>query len=272
MPEGGRLTIETANTYLDEAYVAANATDVAEGQYVMIAVSDTGSGMSKEVMERAFEPFFTTKPAGAGTGLGLSMVYGFVKQSRGHINIYSEPGEGTSIKIYLPRLMNESEVEPWISNEPVRDADAVAKRPGQILLVEDDEDVNRFSSEVLREEGYHVISTHEAASGLRLLDANPDVRLLFTDVVLPGGMNGRQLADEALRRRPNLKVLFTTGYTRNAIIHHGRLDADVDLLTKPFTSEALVKKVRQMMDLLDATDRAAPAVAGSDRIKDKPQG
>jgi two-component system NtrC family sensor kinase len=270
MPDGGRLTIETANTYLDEAYVAANTTDVAHGQYVLVAVSDTGGGMSKDVIERAFEPFFTTKPTGAGTGLGLSMVYGFVKQSRGHIKIYSEPGEGTSIKIYLPRLIDESAVEPWLPNEPAPSAEVPVKRPEQILLVEDDEEVNRFSSEVLRDEGYEVISTHEGASGLRLLDANPDVRLLFTDVVLPGGMNGRQLADEALRRRPDLKVLFTTGYTRNAIIHHGRLDADVDLLTKPFTSDALAKKVRQILDL-DSQDPVTRVSAVLDNIRDKPQ-
>jgi two-component system NtrC family sensor kinase len=270
MPDGGRLTIETANTYLDESYVAANAADVAPGQYVLVAVSDTGSGMSKDVIERAFEPFFTTKPTGAGTGLGLSMVYGFVKQSRGHIKIYSEAGEGTSIKIYLPRLVDESTVDPWLPNEPAPGAEASAKRPERILLVEDDEEVNRFSSEVLRDEGYEVISTHEGASGLRLLDANPDVRLLFTDVVLPGGMNGRQLADEALRRRPDLKVLFTTGYTRNAIIHHGRLDADVELLTKPFTSDALARKVRQILDL-DSKDPVTRASAVLDSITDKSQ-
>jgi two-component system NtrC family sensor kinase len=271
MPEGGRLTIETANTYLDESYVAANAADFEPGQYVLVAVSDTGSGMTKDVIERAFEPFFTTKPTGAGTGLGLSMVYGFVKQSRGHIKIYSEAGEGTSIKIYLPRLMDESAVEPWMPNDPVRDSEPAVRRPEQILLVEDDEEVNRFASEVLRDEGYHVISTHEGASGLRLLDANPEVQFLFTDVVLPGGMNGRQLADEALRRRPDLKVLFTTGYTRNAIIHHGRLDADVDLLTKPYTSDALIKKVRQILDL-DAKDPVTRVSAILDNIKDRPPG
>ncbi len=222
------------------------------------------------MIERAFEPFFTTKPSGSGTGLGLSMVYGFVKQSGGHIKIYSEAGEGTAIKLYLPRLMDENQVEPWIRPSPPPNGKSGADdRPDQILLVEDDEEVNRFSSEVLREEGYHVISTHDAAAGLRLLDANPDIKLLFTDVVLPGGMNGRQLADEALRRRPNLRVLFTTGYTRNAIIHHGRLDADVDLLTKPFTSDALAKKVRQILDL-DAKDPITRVSAIIDSIKDKP--
>ncbi len=270
MPDGGRLTIETANTYLDEAYIAANVTDIPSGQYVMIAVSDTGTGMSRDVIERAFDPFFTTKPSGSGTGLGLSMVYGFVKQSGGHIKIYSEPGEGTSIKLYLPRLMDENQVEPWLPAEAnSKHPNSSDDRPDQILLVEDDEEVNRFSSEVLREEGYHVISTHEGAAGLRLLDANPDIKLLFTDVVLPGGMNGRQLADEALRRRPNLKVLYTTGYTRNAIIHHGRLDADVDLLTKPFTSDALAKKVRQILDM-GAKDPVTRVSAILNHLKDKP--
>jgi two-component system NtrC family sensor kinase len=270
MPDGGRLTIETANTYLDDAYVAANAAGMAAGQYVLVAVSDTGSGMAKDVVDRAFEPFFTTKPMGAGTGLGLSMVYGFVKQSHGHIKIYSETGEGTSIKIYLPRLIDEASVEPWVPNEPVRDGEVSAQRSEQILLVEDDEEVNRFSSEVLRDEGYDVISTHEGASGLRLLDANPNVKLLFTDVVLPGGMNGRQLANEARRRRPDLKVLFTTGYTRNAIIHHGRLDSDVELVTKPFTSDALAKKVRQILDQ-DSLDPVARVGTVLENVKDKPQ-
>ena len=270
MPSGGRLTVETANTYLDDAYVAANATDVPSGQYVLIAISDSGTGMSKDIIERAFEPFFTTKPTGSGTGLGLSMVYGFVKQSGGHIKIYSEAGEGTSVKLYLPRLMDENQVEPWVPPDAISEpASSPNDRPDQILLVEDDEEVNRFSSEVLREEGYHVISTHEGAAGLRLLDANPDIKLLFTDVVLPGGMNGRQLADEALRRRPSLKVLFTTGYTRNAIIHHGRLDADVDLLTKPFTSDALAKKVRQILDM-DAKDPVTRVSAILDNIQSKP--
>ncbi|MET0867915.1 MAG: ATP-binding protein, partial [Pseudorhodoplanes sp.] len=271
MKEGGRLTIETANTYLDEAYAIANGPDLAAGQFVMMAISDTGTGMSKEVIARAFEPFFTTKPTGAGTGLGLSMVYGFVKQSGGHVKIYSEADEGTSIKLYLPRLADESQVEPWIPAGHAADQrDDVTQRPERILLVEDDEEVNRFSSEVLRDEGYHVISTHEGASGLRLLDANPDVQLLFTDVVLPGGMNGRQLADEARRRRPDLKVLFTTGYTRNAIIHQGRLDADVDLLTKPFTSDALVRKVRQILDM-EAKDPVTRVSAILENIRDKPQ-
>jgi two-component system NtrC family sensor kinase len=271
MPEGGRLTIETANTYLDEAYAAAQGGELEPGQYVMLAISDSGTGMSKEVVDRAFEPFFTTKPTGVGTGLGLSMVYGFVKQSGGHIKIYSEPGEGTSIKLYLPRLTDGSAIEPW--NPPEH---AAAEAPGAeslketILLVEDDEEVNRFATEVLRDEGYEVISTHEGSSALRLLDANPQIRMLFTDVVLPGGMNGRQIADEARRRRPDLKVLFATGYTRNAIIHQGRLDADVDLLTKPFTPDDLIKKVRQILDT-DSKDPLTRATAIIDKIVKTPQ-
>jgi two-component system NtrC family sensor kinase len=271
MPEGGKLTIETANTYLDEAYSAAQAGEVEPGQYVMLAITDSGTGMTKEVIERAFEPFFTTKPSGVGTGLGLSMVYGFIKQSGGHIKIYSELDEGTTIKLYLPRLTDETSIEPWNPPEthsaPGPDAEPLKET---ILLVEDDEEVNRFATEVLREEGYDVISTHEGPSALRLLDANPQIRMLFTDVVLPGGMNGRQIADEAVRRRPELKVLFATGYTRNAIIHQGRLDADVELLTKPFTPDDLVKKVRQILDA-DSKDPLARADAIIDKIIKAPQ-
>lgn len=254
MPEGGRLTIETANAYLDEAYVIEHAGEMAHGQYVLVAVTDSGTGMSREVIERAFEPFFTTKPTGAGTGLGLSMVYGFVKQSGGHIKIYSEPGEGTSIKLYFPRLADGSDLPAWmpVSEDLVANGPDTGSLANTILLVEDDEEVNRFATEVLREEGFNVIATHDAQSALRLLDANPGVKLLFTDVVLPGGMNGRQLADEALRRRPDLKVLYATGYTRNAIIHQGRLDADVELLTKPFTPDLLVAKVRQMFETFES--------------------
>ncbi len=247
MDGGGKLTIETANTYLDETYAAAHASDIIVGQHVMLAVTDTGSGMPKEVVDRAFEPFFTTKPTGVGTGLGLSMVYGFVKQSGGHIKIYSEVGEGTTVKLYFPR---SRDAEAAMAADAPRDVPQ-SRQGGEseiILLVEDDEEVNRFSAEVLRETGYRVITAETAAAGLRALESEPAIDLLFTDVVLPGGMNGRQLADEARRRRPDLKVLYATGYTRNAIIHQGRLDADVELLTKPFTYEALVRKVRQVLD------------------------
>jgi two-component system NtrC family sensor kinase len=259
MAEGGKLTIETANTYLDEAYASSHAGEVAPGQYVMLAVTDSGAGMSKEIADRVFEPFFTTKPPGVGTGLGLSMVYGFVKQSGGHIKIYSEVGEGTTIKLYFPR---SGEVESaLIPDDAAKSAAPATGQPTEtILLVEDDEEVSRFAAEVLREAGYRVVTARDAAHGLSVLERRPEITLLFTDVVLPGGTNGRQLVDEARRRYPHLKVLYATGYTRNAIIHQGRLDADVELLTKPFTHDALVRKVRQVLDAGGAAGRRkAPA-------------
>ena len=269
MPKGGRLMIDTDNVWLDDDFVAEHGEDLSPGPYIMLAVTDTGTGMSKETLDRAFEPFFTTKPTGVGTGLGLSMVYGFVKQSAGHIDLLSEVGKGTSIRLYFARLMEGSALETWNpAAAPQQQVDA--SQPETILLVEDDEEVNRFGTEVLQDEGYNVISTHEASSALRLLDGNPDIRMLFTDVVLPGGMNGKQLADEALRRRPKLKVLFTTGYTRDAIVHHGRIDADVDLLIKPFTPDALSDKVRQILDTV-SRDPVVRAEAVIGRIKDKPQ-
>jgi len=258
MPEGGSLTIETSNAYLDQAYSAAHAEEFREGQYVMVAVSDTGSGMSKEVMEHAFEPFFTTKGAGVGTGLGLSMVYGFVKQSNGHIKIYTEVGEGTTIKLYFPRLAEQSNLAQWPAYELDRVNLVQSHRGETILLVEDDEEVNRFAAEVLRDHGYRVLTAYDGPSGLQLLKNHRDIALLFTDVVLPHGMNGRELADEALSLRPNLPVLFTTGYTRNAIIHQGRLDPGVDLLTKPFTAEALARKICELLGDV-ATDVGEPA-------------
>ena len=248
MPDGGRLTIETSNSYLDDAYVAANSDGFAAGQYVLLAVTDSGTGMSREVRERAFEPFFTTKPTGMGTGLGLSMVYGFVKQSNGHIKIYSEPGEGTTIKLYFPRIAEQRALPDWTDERTSARPAPSARGSETILLVEDDEEVRKFAAEVLREQGYTVHAAADGASALHLLESESDISLLFTDVVLPGGMNGRQLADEARRRKPELKVLYATGYTRNAIIHQGRLDAEVELLTKPFTAEALARKVRQILN------------------------
>ena len=253
MPNGGRLTIETSNSYLDDAYVASNSDDsLVAGQYVLLAVTDSGTGMSREVRERAFEPFFTTKPTGMGTGLGLSMVYGFARQSNGHVKIYSEAGEGTTIKLYFPRLAEQRALPEW-SDERVARPAPIARGSETILLVEDDEEVRRFSVEVLREHGYTIHAAADAASALSLLETEPDICMLFTDVVLPGGMNGRQLADEARRRRPELKVLYATGYTRNAIIHQGRLDAEVELLTKPFAAEALARKIRQILGAVPST-------------------
>lgn len=247
MPKGGRLTIETSNAYLDEAYVMRSGAEVNPGQYAMVAVSDTGAGMSADIRDKAFEPFFTTKPTGAGSGLGLSMVYGFVKQSNGHIQIYSELGQGTAIKMYFPRLANEGAFPAWDAVEAP--AAPVGEHHNEcILLVEDDEDVSRFVAEALAEIGYRVERASAAAQALEILKNNPSIALLFTDVVLPGGMNGRELAHEAHKIRPGLPVLFATGYTRNAIIHHGRLDPNVELLTKPFTTEAMALKVRQVLD------------------------
>jgi CheY-like chemotaxis protein len=243
MPEGGRLTIETANAHIDEAY-AANYAEVSPGQYVSISISDTGNGMDEETRARAFEPFFTTKPVGKGTGLGLSQVYGFVKQSGGHVKIYSEFGQGTTIRIYLPRLMTDVAVLDAEADEPIPDGDGNET----ILVLEDDDDVRTYSVEVLRELGYRVIEAYDGPSALRLLERQARVDLLFTDVVLPGGMTGAQVAVQARELRPGLKVLFTTGYARNAIIHHGRLDKGVRLITKPFSSAELAGRIRDVLD------------------------
>jgi CheY-like chemotaxis protein len=244
MPEGGRLTIETANAHIDEAY-AANFAEVAPGQYVSISVSDTGHGMDAATVNRAFEPFYTTKPVGQGTGLGLSQVYGFVKQSGGHVKIYSEVGQGTTVKIYLPRLVADADTVP----EDQPDSVVPEAEGGEtILVVEDDDDVRTYSVEILRDLGYRVIEAHDGASALRLLERQARVDLLFTDVVLPGGMTGAQMAEQARRLRPTLKVLFTTGYARNAIIHQGRLDKGVRLITKPFNAADLATRVRDVLD------------------------
>jgi CheY-like chemotaxis protein len=249
MPKGGRLTIDTANVHLDEIYAAAQA-EVIPGQYVLLAVSDNGVGMTTDVMAKAFDPFFTTKEIGHGTGLGLSQVYGFVKQSRGHVKIYSEVGEGTTVKIYLPRHHAEgAEGQSDVIPPAVR-----GRRSETVLVVEDDEDVRSYSSDTLRDLGYEVIEAPNGRAALQILNSHPEVTVMFSDIGLPGGMNGRQLAEEARRRRPSLKVLFTTGYARNAIVHDGRLDPGVELLPKPFTQAALAAKLR---DIIDA--KSAPA-------------
>jgi PAS domain S-box-containing protein len=243
MPDGGRLTIETSNAHIDEAYAAAYA-EVAPGQYVCIAVSDTGMGMDEATVAKAFEPFFTTKPVGHGTGLGLSQVYGFVKQSGGHVKIYSEVDQGTTVKIYLPRLALVTAVAEDVADLPVPEGEGEET----ILVVEDDDDVRTYSVEILRELGYRVVEAHDGPSALRLLERQAGVDLLLTDVVLPGGITGAQVAARARELKPNLKVLFTTGYARNAIIHHGRLDKGVRLITKPFGSAELASKVRDVLD------------------------
>jgi signal transduction histidine kinase/CheY-like chemotaxis protein len=242
MPDGGRLTIETANAHLDDDYAVQHA-GVPAGQYVLIAVSDTGVGMSQEIIAKAFDPFFTTKSAGRGTGLGLSQVHGFVKQSAGHVKIYSEPSNGTTVKLYLPRFRGAEEP----ASRPKPDRQVQAGRPEEVVLVvEDEEQVRQLSVEALRELGYTVLEAPGAMAALGTLDSRSDITLLFTDIVMPD-MNGRKLADEALRRRPALKVLYTTGYTSNAIIHNGVLDAGVHLITKPFTLEQLALKVREVL-------------------------
>jgi signal transduction histidine kinase/CheY-like chemotaxis protein len=249
MPNGGKLTIETSNTALDESYSATDA-EVVPGQYVAIAISDTGAGMSKETLSRVFEPFFTTKEVGRGTGLGLSMVYGFVKQSGGHITIYSEPGQGTTVKLYFPRYHGGGTARDPVSRESVPRASAGEA----ILVVEDNQEVRAYSVMTLRELGYRVLEAVDGPSALAILRSGESVDLLFTDVVLPG-MNGRALADAARELRPGLKALFTTGYSRNAIVHQGRLDPGVHLLTKPFTFEQLATRVR---DVIDQFPAAAP--------------
>ena len=242
MPDGGKVTIETANAFLDEAYCRQNP-EVAPGQFVMIAITDTGSGMSPEVASRVFDPFFTTKPSGKGTGLGLSQVYGFVKQSHGHIKIYSEVGAGTNVKIYLPRLIGDAKGIQRKTSEPMRMGD----RSEIILVVEDDALMRRLTTEALHELGYTVFDSENAANALAILDRVADVKLLFTDVVMPD-INGRKLADAAVRRRPGLRVLFTTGYTANAVVHGGVLDAGVHMISKPFTLDQLASKVRAVLD------------------------
>ena len=239
MPQGGKLTIETSNTFLDEAYAAAEE-GVEPGQYVAIAVSDTGFGMPPDIIAKAFDPFFTTKGVGQGTGLGLSQVYGFIKQSGGHAKIYSEVGQGTTIKLYLPRFVAD---QVAATGEPAAEPRPPHGDREVILVVEDESDVRELAVFSLRELGYEVLEAADGPSALKELDARADIRLLFTDVGLPGGLNGRQLADAALARRPGLKVLFTTGYARNAIVHHGRLDPGVDLIVKPFTNVVLAARV-----------------------------
>ena len=244
MPMGGRLTIETANAHLDDAYAATHS-DVTAGQYVMVSVSDSGTGMPPEVVERAFEPFFTTKGVGKGTGLGLSQVFGFIKQSRGHVKIYSEPGEGTIIKIYLPRYYGPEPVGGTVTATPAE----LPRAKGEeiILVVEDEERVRHMSVDSLRELGYTIVQASDGEQALEMLTIQPRIDMLFTDVVMPG-INGRILADRARESHPGLKILYTTGYTRNAIVHNGMLDPGVSFLAKPFTLDQLAVKVRQVLD------------------------
>ena len=244
MEGGGKLTIETANAHLDHAYVSQQS-GLAPGQYVVICVTDDGAGMDPVTAQRAFDPFFTTKEVGKGTGLGLSMVYGFVKQSGGHLKIYSELGEGTTVRIYLPRHYGAEDVREESEQD---EAIPRGSKDETILVCEDDDDVRAYSVETLRELGYRVIEAADGESTLRLLDAGEKVDLLFTDVVLPGGMTGAMVAERARKLQPGLKVLFTTGYARDAIVHHGRLDPGVELLSKPFAHSDLAMRIRALLD------------------------
>ena len=243
MPQGGKLTIETANARLDEAF-AARHTFMTAGPYVMLAVNDTGSGMPPEVIEHAFEPFFTTKEVGKGTGLGLSMVYGFVKQSGGHVIIYSEEGHGTTVKLYLPR----AEPGDAAAVEEAAPGPAVEAGGETILVVEDDAAVREIAVSLLRDHGYHVLEAEDGAAALKILDDHPDIDLLLTDVVMPGGMGGPDLARNARERRPDLKVLFTSGYAEHAIAHGGVLGEGVEILGKPYQTDEMMLKVRRVLD------------------------
>jgi CheY-like chemotaxis protein len=243
MPEGGRVVIETAS--IDRIPAPGAQDDNAGAGYVLIAVSDGGIGMDADVVSKAFDPFFTTKEAGRGTGLGLSQVYGFVRQSGGQVLIDSRPGEGTTVRIYLPRLTDETEPpEPDSWSPSPQDIQGSET----ILVVEDDDAVRAYSTDALRDLGYRVLEAPNASAALEILDRQADVRLLFTDIGLPGAMNGPQLRDEARRRRPNLKVLFTTGYMRDVAGHPGRLDPGDALIRKPFSFADLTQKIRTALD------------------------
>jgi CheY-like chemotaxis protein len=238
MPNGGKLALESSNIYLDENYASMNS-EVTPGHYVMVAVSDTGTGIPAALVERVFDPFFTTKEVGKGTGLGLSMVFGFVKQSGGHIKIYSEEGHGTSVKMYLPRAtgLNQTAAEAAVSAN-------VEGGTETVLVVEDDSLVRRYVMTQIESLGYTTFEAANASEALQIIDAAPTLDLLFTDVIMPGSMNGRQLVDEAMKRRPLLKTLYTSGYTENAIVHHGRLDSGVLLLAKPYRKSELARMLR----------------------------
>jgi PAS domain S-box-containing protein len=243
MPSGGSLTLETANASLDADYAASHA-EVAPGPYVMISVTDTGTGMSQETLRRAFEPFFTTKDIGKGSGLGLSMVYGFIKQSNGHVSIYSEIGQGTTIKLYLPRAASDG---LDVLDRTVASA-TLPTGSETVLVVEDDHLVREHVTLQLRGLGYRVLVAREAGEALAAVEQNAGIDLLFTDVVMPGGMNGPVLAVRVRALQPRIKVLYTSGYTENAIIHNGQLDPGIQLLSKPYRKEDLARKVRAVLD------------------------
>jgi CheY-like chemotaxis protein len=239
MPQGGRLDIRTANVQLDEQD-ASRRGDVHPGHYVMLAVSDTGSGIAPQHLPHVFEPFFTTKEKGKGTGLGLAMTYGFVKQSGGHVEIESHPGRGTTVRLFLPRAAQA--VEPLRDEVPAHARPAPRSAGQTIMLVEDDELVRRYARDQLVGLGYTVLEAHDGSQALGLLDGGESIDLLFTDVVMPG-MSGRELADRARASCPGLRVLYTSGYAQDAIVHDGRLDAGVQLLAKPYRRDELARRI-----------------------------
>ena len=261
----GKLTIEAGNAALSDDYARAHD-EVSPGQYVMLAVTDTGTGMTPEVKERAFEPFFTTKPEGQGTGLGLSMVYGFARQSNGHIKIYSELGQGTTIRLYLPRAVQPEDIAIDVDNGPVVGGTET------VLVVEDDDEVRNTVVDLLTELGYHVLKARDAQSGLAIIESGMPIDVLFTDVVMPGPLRSPELARQARERLPEIAVLFTSGYTDNAIIHSGRIDPGVELLSKPYTREALARRLRHV--LANRPERKPPAETAPamvDEISDRPR-
>lgn len=256
MPSGGALVIETRNVDLDSAYAHANP-DVTAGSYVLVALADSGVGMAPEIVSKVFEPFFTTKADGRGTGLGLSQVYGFVKQTGGHVKLYSEPSIGTTVNIYFPKASKAPAAEHRC-NEIRHDDYAPHARPDEtILVVEDDADVRNYTVSSLKELGYVVFETGDAASALEVMEREPGIHLLCTDLALPGAMDGRALAERARAIRPSVKVLMTTAYAGGALIHEGRLDPGIELLSKPFTFAALASRIRQLLDR-----GAKPSLAG----------
>jgi CheY-like chemotaxis protein len=242
MPEGGRITIETGNRWMDQR--SAKERGLEPGQYISLCVSDTGTGMPPEVIARAFDPFFTTTPIGVGTGLGLSMIYGFAQQSGGAVSIYSELGQGTNVCIYLPRHWGEAE-----QKDQLADAAEVPRGDGETVLIIDDEPtVRMLVAEVLSDLGYYALEAEDGASGLKVLNSDARIDLLVTDVGLPGGLNGRQVADAARSVRPGLNVLFITGYAENAVLSHGHLDPGMHVMTKPFAMDALATRIRELIE------------------------
>jgi CheY-like chemotaxis protein len=243
MPEGGRITVETANKRLDPR--AAQERDLPPGQYLSLRVTDTGTGMTPDVVARAFDPFFTTKPLGQGTGLGLSMIYGFARQSGGQVRIYTEVGQGTTMCLYLPRHYGDEAGDEAIPD--LRDAPPRAEVGETVLIVDDEPTVRMLVTEVLEDLGYTAIEAADGPAGLKVLQSDVRLDLLITDVGLPGGMNGRQMADAARVSRPDLKVLFITGYAENAVVGNGHLEPGMEVLTKPFVMEALASRINELL-------------------------